>query len=172
MDASPLMQYAVTYGAPLAFGLLFLLLTLVLGWLIALLAAKAKESKAAGFFGYAATLAREAVQHVETNLKPKLLAATADGKLTPDELRQLRDEAIKLVKEWGGTTLQKEARKWIGGDFSAWLVGLVESAVAMMAGKSATQAAVVINAHPDSTPDSIAAAVQAAQKAVPLPLPR
>lgn len=107
-----------------------------LGWLIVQggrwLSERYKHTALGGYYAKVAELAKGAVDHVERGTKAALLEATADGKLTAAERKQLQGEAVRLLKEWLGEHGLKEASKLLGLSGSAlesWLVGVVETKV-------------------------------------------
>lgn len=105
-------------------------------WALAKLAQKldsdGKGSKVARLGAWAAHLASTVVADLEVTLRPKLKASTADGKLTPEEVKQLRDEALARLKALAGEKGLEELRKALGiaaPELDKYLLGLLEKAV-------------------------------------------
>ncbi len=133
-----LIQYLVV---PIA-GAVGLLIATALGFLVKKLNAGAEKDKAEGK-SYAvamaaaklANFARAAVMHVEAELKPELVAASADGTITAEEGAALKKHALDALKAFAG----KEGLAEIGAVLGLagpvleqYLSGLIETAVAFI----------------------------------------
>lgn len=139
-------------------GLLVSLLLAAGVWAVKKLAdylhAKASSSRLFGALAALDDLVLSAVTSVENTLKPQLTSFQADGKLTPEEAKQLKDAAIAAVKATLGTegwaTLQKLLSILVGGSIDDLLAQKVEVAVTKVAQNAALSAApaVVATASP------------------------
>lgn len=95
------------------------------------LRAKGVNEKQIAFGERMLALARDAVAHVDREIKAGLLAATADGVLTKDEIRRIQHEALKALKAFAGERAPAEAEALLGVArpmFEAWLGSLVQRA--------------------------------------------
>jgi hypothetical protein len=124
--------------------LLPLLLTgvsVLVGMALAALSARAKAQadrdsaahkaiSAAAFLAKMAALAQSAFAAVDTAMRPKISAASADGRITAEELASLKRDALSLLKTWIGENVKAEAEVLlgiVGSGFESWLAGLVAS---------------------------------------------
>lgn len=123
---SPLVKMLVEHGFELVSGLL---LTTIFPALLGFLRAKASESSAARVTLVVAEAANSAVAVVDRELKPKVLAAMADGVLTDTEKAQLREEALRILKTNVAPEVWTLARAQFGPLLEGYLKGLIERAV-------------------------------------------
>lgn len=133
------MQSLMSGIIPLLATLVCLALVAALGALALWSAGLAKTNGAFRFLETSASLAKAAVQVVESGLKEELKSMSEDGKIDPSEWRQLREHAVELLLAWGGPKLKAEAFRYLGvtGEtLAGWATGLVERAVATMPQKS------------------------------------
>jgi hypothetical protein len=71
--------------------------------------------------------------HVRAGLQPTVVAALADGRITPQEWKRIREETLRLVKEALGAKGLEEVRRafGIGGTaIDSMLSGVVERVLA------------------------------------------
>jgi hypothetical protein len=132
---STLLTLFIQYALPPLF-------TAVMGALVwaagkggAYLGAKESESKLARIGGWALHLAMGVVADLEATLRPALGQAAKDGKLTKEEMLQLRDAALKRLKELLGERGLGELQKVLGiaaPQLDAYLMGLIERAVDLL----------------------------------------
>lgn len=124
----------VSQVLPILAGLVLAGLLVALGFASKYLAERAKTSRWWLFLGKVNELVTTAVQRIEVEWKPKLASAAADGIITPEEGKLLREEAVKIVVSTGGVWLRKEAAAfgYVGQALTDWLLGKVETAVALM----------------------------------------
>lgn len=87
--------------------------------------------------------ALSAVAVVDRELKPKLLAALADGVLTEVEKRDLQAAAIEIVRNSIGPTLWAQAQKHLGPTIETWVKGLIERALSVHKAGAEARASVV-----------------------------
>lgn len=135
----------VSVGVPVIVAILTGLVS-VLGavatkWLLAKSSAEKEGSLQRRGFAVLSVLtqaAASAVQRVESTLRPGLGKATADGKLSPEEQKVLRDQAIQLaLEEVKATAPQLLAAAGLDGEgVRDMLTHLVEGAAARIAGQS------------------------------------
>lgn len=111
-------------------------LSALLAWVFVQLGKKygadATGSKKSQVLNHLFTLAQSVVADLEATLKPQLLAATADGVLTPVEVGLLRDSALNRLKFLAGEKGLAEAQFLLGmtgGALEGFLMGLIEKAV-------------------------------------------
>lgn len=96
------------------------------------LARKAKESSLARLAAHAFDLAQSVVAHIESEMRPKLTSALADGRLTPEERLELKEQAMRLLKEAlaeKGLAQLEKVRGLTGSATQVYLSGLVERAL-------------------------------------------
>lgn len=140
------MEQTIAAVAPYLLTLLVLALVALLGVASAYAYKRLGGTALGTFIGWALDLAKSAVQHVEGGLKLELQALTKDGELSKDDLRKLRQEAARLVMEWGGQRLKEGAAQFfpgaVGEGFVQWVISLVERAVGTMPNKIAPQVTV------------------------------
>lgn len=115
---------------PALIGLVVLGITAALGFLAKYLHEKGSTSKVARVGAVLSDAARAAVLDVETNLKPKLDSALADGVLTDDEKKMLKDAAVKLVVDKLPGGLLSVAKGIYGALFDTVVSSAVEGALA------------------------------------------
>lgn len=87
-----------------------------------------KAISAAAFLARMTALAQSAFTTVDMAMRPKILAASADGRITPEELASLRRDATDLLKAWVGENAKAEASALIGiltSGFDTWLGALI-----------------------------------------------
>lgn len=126
-----LLELALQYVVAPAIPLIGAGLLTVLAKLSAYLGEKGKESRAARAGAVFADLVRSTVAHAETELRPKIQLALADGRLTPEEAAELRTAALEMVKGHAPADLKKAAEESFGAlGLDLWLKGLVERAAA------------------------------------------
>lgn len=118
------LQYVV---APLIPAIGALILTL-LGMLTKYLAEKGKANKMAHVAAVGTELMRSVVADLEVTMRPALGKALEDGQLTAAEREQIKQEAIKRVRESLPPHLRKAAGELLGPMLTPWLSGLVERA--------------------------------------------
>ena len=123
---NPVIHTLVSQGLEVLLGVLTLT---VMPALLALLRAKASESSASRVALVFAEAAASAVAQVDRELKPKLLAALADGVLTDDEKTALKEEAMKILRGTIAPELWEQAKKHFGPLLEQWIAGLIERAV-------------------------------------------
>lgn len=115
----------------------------VLALLAQYLRSKSATSLAARAGLVATEAATAAVHELDATMRPLLLSAAADGKLSPEEAKQLRDHALEVLKTKLGPNALKAITSAFGFDFlDTFLRGKVEQAVAQ---KKAVAAATVVN---------------------------
>lgn len=120
------LKYVVTPAIPL----LIAGVLAALGKLTQKLHAEGKASKAALVGATFAELASSAVAHLDAEMRPRLQAALADGKITAEEGAELKAEAMRILKEHAPADLKKAAEGMFGAaGLDIWLSGLVERAV-------------------------------------------
>lgn len=98
-----------------------------------------------------AELASAIVRDIEATVKPEASRMTADGKLTPEEAKRLRDLALARLKTSLGERGLEQLRGTLGLAGVAaegYLAGKVEEAVATVKAPQAAVAAVVSGARP------------------------
>lgn len=105
----------------------------------------------------AAQVIRAAVARVQVELRPQLEQATADGRLGPEEKRELKTRAMELAREALGAEGLRQLQELLGvtlAGVTTWISGQVEEAVAT--------SPVVRGAAPQPSPAAgVAAAVAA-----------
>lgn len=98
-----------------------------------LLAVRAKESKFFAVAAQVAHLAEIVVAEVDAVVRPKLVAALADGKVTQAEAEELKKVALAKLKELLAQRGMKELKGVIGifmPSVDTYLSGAIEKAVA------------------------------------------
>lgn len=136
-----------------AIALLSPLLLALIGKGVQYLHSKEKESKLLFVTANLAELAKAAVLEVETTLKPKLVAALADGILTDAEKAELKKAAMDLLKQRAPATVLAAAQGIFGPLLEQMLSSKVEGAVAQMKAQGiAAQVAPTLKSDPDATP--------------------
>lgn len=116
-----------------AFGLAMLALAWVFVQLQKKIGADTNATKAQLVVARWSHFAEVVVRDLGATLRPKLVAALADKKLSTDEIRQLRDEALRRMKELAGETGVEELKatlRIVAPSVDTYLFGLVETAVA------------------------------------------
>lgn len=109
--------------------------------LTAWLSSQTDRNRLLGALSRATHLAELVVVDLERTVRPKLAAALADGKLTPEEAEKLRAEAIERVKDTLGTHGMEELRAALGiVDLDAYLGSLVETVVGRLKHQAAPPA--------------------------------
>lgn len=99
-------------------------------------AAGSLQARALSALEVLANCAADAVVRVESTMRPAIKAASADGKLSPEEGAALKAEAIRLAGEQA-KAVAPEILKAAGMDaLDSVLEHLVESAAARLAGDS------------------------------------
>lgn len=112
------------------------------------LARRSKDSRIWGTVNSLWVLMQAVVAHVEREIRPHVQKALADGKLSPEEARLLKDEALKLFKEAAGTNLL-QLQKLLGlteGALGTFVSGLLERALSTVKNPKAPSPIVP---HPD-----------------------
>lgn len=111
----------------------------VLVWALATwrskLGAQAGESRLAQWGARLLLVAEGIVRDLEVTMKPELKAAAADGVLSPAELKRLKDEALKRLKESLGEHGMAELREVLqvsAGSLGLFLSGIIEKALDSM----------------------------------------
>lgn len=125
-------EAALEYLAPPLLGLLGTLLTAVLAKVGLYLHSREKESKLASALAVSFESAKSVVLEVQATLLPKLQAALADGKFTDAERKQLKDEAMSLLKTRLPAATFKVLSGTFGGLLESFLSKQVETAVSEM----------------------------------------
>lgn len=119
------LQYVVPTLAPILMGAL-IGLSIKLGLYFHARQAESKLARVGAFF---ADLVHSIVAEVDVTLKPKLLEASADGVITPEEANQLKTLALELVKGKLPAWAANGAAGIFGGQLDTYLKGLIERAV-------------------------------------------
>lgn len=124
-----LSQIVLQYVVPT---LLPVLLTALIAGLVKLalyLHSKEKESKIARVFAVVTDLVHSVVAEIDVTLKAKILEASADGVITPEEATQLKTLALQMVQQKLPTWARLGASAIFGDVLDSWLKGLIERAV-------------------------------------------
>lgn len=127
---SPFMAAFIQYLLPVIFAGLATVLAWLLSKLGQKLSAQAKDTTFGAAAGKITHFMQIVVQDLEATLKPGILEAVADGKVTSDELKTLRTKAIERVKLLLGTQGLEEMRDALGlphGQIDPYLGALVET---------------------------------------------
>lgn len=94
-----------------------------------------------------AAIAETTVADLNVTLKPLVVKASADGRITADEAKELRDAAFARIKETLGDKGLKELQAVLGatgGTIGVFIGGAIEKALdALKAGKALSKPAVV-----------------------------
>lgn len=104
----------------------------LMGYGATLLARRAKESTVARLAAHAFDLAQSVVAHIEAEMRPKLVTALADGRLTPEERLALKEQAMRLLKDAlaaEGLKKLEKVRGLAGPTLEVYLSGLLERAL-------------------------------------------
>lgn len=110
--------------------------------------ANAAQSEVAKVTKVFADAAASAVAVVDRELRPKLVAALADGKLTDAERAELQAEAISILKNSVAPDVFEQAKKHFGPLLENWLKGHVERALTVKRASDAdTAARATVAAH-------------------------
>lgn len=136
---SLLMEAFIKYAVPILFPALAALVAWVLVALRKKLEAQAQESKIAAVGAKVAHFGEVVTRELEATLKPELKAATADGKLTPEEYKKLRDIAMARLKSLLAEQGLQELEGVLGigaGALDGYLGGIIERAVAAIPSES------------------------------------
>jgi hypothetical protein len=138
---SLLVQVGVPVVVAILTGIVSVVGAVATRWLLAKSSAEKEGSLQRRGFSVLAVLtqaAASAVQRVESNLRPGLGKATADGKLTPDEMKMLKDQAIQFAMAEAKATAPEllKAAGLNGEGIRDMLEHLVEGAAARLAGQS------------------------------------
>ncbi|MBZ4402429.1 hypothetical protein [Myxococcus sp. AS-1-15] len=126
---------ALAQVVPILFAAVVAVITSRLTGLTQRFQAQADSSKLAAVGARVTALAESIVRDVEVTLKPKLVAATADGVLTPAEFKQLKDAALdQLLKSLGerGLAELQEVFQLTASNVGTFLSSLIESALDRM----------------------------------------
>jgi hypothetical protein len=104
------------------------------------LSGRASESKVWRVLSRAYMVVQAVVSHAEVALRPTMARVLADGKLTPEEAKELKAEVLRLVKEALGDQLDELVRtlKLSGSTVDVFLSGLIEQAHATLRPTAAT----------------------------------
>ncbi|WP_426747236.1 hypothetical protein VZQ01_06745 [Myxococcus faecalis] len=108
---------------------------LAVAWLSGLkgkLQAEAEESRLAAFGARAAQLAESVVRDMEVTLKAELVAASADGQLTKEELQRIKAKALEQLKASlgaHGLAALQQVLGLTGSAVGTYLSGLIEAAL-------------------------------------------
>lgn len=122
------------------YGSLSLAVVLAAGAFTAWLMGRAKTSKGLALLQQMWIVAQTVVAHVEAKVRPTIQADLADGKLTPDEVKELQQEAMQAFEEALGPALLAQAKVYFGsGNLDTLLSGLLERALAHFKVTSALQ---------------------------------
>jgi hypothetical protein len=116
-----------------AYGLLAPLLAAAIGLGAAWLRARGQTSKALHVLGQVAEIVQSVVAHVEVSMRPLVVKALEDGKLSKEEAAELKKHALDLVKDSLGTQGLEALKRALGlsgeGAVMTYLSGLVERAL-------------------------------------------
>lgn len=126
---SPVLEAVLQYVVAPAIALLAPLLLAALAKLVTYLHSKEKESKLAMIGGVVADAAQSVVAELNATLKPQLLKALEDGKLTDVEKAQLKEAALTALKTKLPAATMAGASAIFGPLVDQWLGGMVERAV-------------------------------------------
>lgn len=137
---------------PAAIGLLVLGVLAGLAALTKFLLSKSSESKAARVGAVLSDAARAVVLELDTTLKADFKAAASDGKITKEEGEQLKEAALKLLKERLPGGLLSLAKGVFGALTETVLSSVVESAVKEV---KAVEALTKHAEKPKDDPDSL-----------------
>jgi hypothetical protein len=135
------------YAVPLALTAVAAALAWALAALAKKLQAQATESKLAAVGARLALLADAVVRDVEATLKPELRAAVADGVLTQEELKKLKQAAfnrLKIILTERGMTEAAAVLAVAAPGLSFVLGGYIERAVAGLRQEKAVDAAALV----------------------------
>lgn len=125
---SPLWQSIL----PAVLAVLSLALTGVAAYASSYLSKRAATSRAFAALAPFWEVVRSTVAHADAELRPALMTALRDGRLTPEEGKALKAQTIKLVKDQLGTeglaALQKALRVSIPG-LETYISGAIERAL-------------------------------------------
>lgn len=91
--------------------------------------ARTAESNVSRVISVFVEAATSAVAIVDRDLKPKLLAALADGILTDTEKAELHTAAMAILKSSVAPELYEQAKVHFGPMLESWMKGLIERAV-------------------------------------------
>lgn len=128
-----LMEMVVKYLAPPLLSALGSLLVWVFWKLGQKLDAQASMSKLSAVGARISHLAESVAHELEATLKPELLKATEDGKLTTDEITKLRETALARLRQMIGEKGLGEVVGVLGivlPSVNTYLSGVIEKAVA------------------------------------------
>lgn len=123
---SPLVKTLVEHSFELVSTVL---LTAVFPAVLAFLKARQAESATARMALVVTEAAASAVAVVDRDMKPKVMAALADGVLTDKEKAELRDEALRILRVNVAPEVWNQAKASFGPLLEGWLKGLIERAV-------------------------------------------
>lgn len=128
-DPHWLVKLLVANLLPLLITVLSPLLMAAMAYLSSYLRAKSAESKAAKVGLVFSEAANSIVAELNATLKPQLLEALKDGKLTEEERGKLKTTALEALKSKLPVALMDSAKGMFGGFVDTWLAGLIERAV-------------------------------------------
>lgn len=130
----PESSVVVSTVLPLLVCLALVALVAMMVFLSKYLVERYKDSRWGLFLKKVDALLDSVVQRIEVELKPIAVTALADGIITPEEAKILRDSAVKMALSTGATWLRKEADSfgYVGQMLTEWLLGRVEQRVAVM----------------------------------------
>lgn len=126
---SPVLEAVLQYVVAPLIALLAPLLVAALAKLVTYLHSKEKESKLAMIGGVVADAAQSVVAELNATLKPQLLKALEDGKLTDVEKAQLKEAALTALKTKLPAATMAGATAIFGPLVDQWMGGMVERAV-------------------------------------------
>lgn len=116
----------------------------VLALLVKWLREKAATTQAARVGLVFGELAQSIVADLEVTLRPKLQVALADGKLTPEEGRALKNSAMGRLTQLAPLELTRSAHQLFGPLLADWLSGLIERANSARVGSDAPRSTVAL----------------------------
>jgi len=96
------------------------------------IAARAKGTRLGVVAERVFEIAKSVVVHVEREIRPKVVSAMEDGKLTKEEADELKREAVRLLKEALGQRGLKDlgsVLKMAAGPMEIYLSGVIERAL-------------------------------------------
>lgn len=130
-EPSVLARLFVQYVLPALGTVLAMAITALGALAVKWLNAKTGNAQAAAFAQRLFALAQDAVAHVDAQVKAGVVAASADGQLTQEEIKRLQTLALQALRQWAGPNLADQAHDLLGIGHTmldAWLMGLIQKA--------------------------------------------
>lgn len=133
-EAGPLTRLFIQYVLPLLGTLLISALTWAGAAASRWLQTKTKNLQALALEDRMFSLARDAVAHVDAQIKAGLIVINEDGRVTTEEAKRLQSLALQALQQFAVARIAPETLKVIdfgSATIQSWLLGLIQKAFAV-----------------------------------------